>query len=98
MNNQQNSSGENQKGRQATMSNGEEKQTGTTPEKKQGGYSSAPEQQQTQQEQEEMHSERNLHDLDADKEQPKPQEADKQINKDNKVAEYARTAPKPGQA
>jgi hypothetical protein len=47
------------------------------PQKQQAGYSSAPEQQQIQQEQEDMHSERKLGNLEADREDAKPQEAEK---------------------
>ena len=65
-----------------------ENKTNTIPDKEQskavenaeggqGGYSAEPEKQETQKEQEGMQQERKLGDVDVDKEQAKPQEADK---------------------
>ena len=69
-----------------------------TPQKQQGGYSSAPEQEQISQEQENMHNERDPKQLDADKEQAKPQEADKPAGKGKTSTTQAKggTASKPG--
>ena len=52
-----------------------------TPQKQQGGYSSEPEQKETNREQENMHSERNLGELNADRQEAKPQETEKPAGK-----------------
>ena len=89
---------QNKKGKSHTSSKVKGDQKAETGTKQQGGYSSAPEKQQTEQEQEDMHSERKLGDLDADREDAKPQEADRPAGKGKVSGALARggSVGKPG--
>jgi len=57
------------------------KPAGQDKSQQQAGYSPVPEQQEVKREQENMHSERKLGDIDVDKEEAKPQEADRPAGK-----------------